>query len=362
FERWLNEKIWVAESALTEEDVYWGAALAACEMIRAGIVGFADHYFWMDQVARAVEESGLRALLAWCYFGIGREHEVGHIDLETALRFATSWNNAAGGRIRTALGPHSPYMCPPEALRAVADAAQRLGVPVHLHLAESDEQVRVSRHKHGLSPVAHVAAQGIFDGPAIAAHCISVDDDDVAILAHASVTVAHTPKTYLKLAMGMTPLARLQAAGVRIALGTDGPASNNDLDLLQVMRLTGLLQKAAASDAAAMPVDRLLRLATVDGARALGFEASGAIAPGAAADLLLVDTGGPHWWPQHDPLAGLVYGAHPGDVRDVLVDGRWLMRDRRLLTIDEERVKHEAQRRALRMVGAPMSQVRAYAG
>jgi len=361
FDRWLNEKIWVAESALTEEDVYWGAALAACEMIRAGIVGFADHYFWMDQVARLVEESGLKALLAWCFFGTGREHEVGHIDFETTRGFAQRWNHAAGGRIRTAIGPHSPYMCPPAVLRAAAAAAQALGIPVHLHLAESAGQVQTSRAKHGVSPVAHVAANGILDGPTIAAHCIAVDDDDVALLARPQVTVAHTPKTYLKLAMGVTPLARLQAAGVRIALGTDGPASNSDLNLLEVMRLTGLLQKAAAHDAAAMPVDRLLRMATADGAAALGFATSGQLVAGAAADLLLLDLSGPHWWPQHDLLAGVVYAAHPGDVRDVLVDGRWLMRDRQLLTLDEKKIRDEAQRRALRMVVAPQNQVRTYA-
>jgi 5-methylthioadenosine/S-adenosylhomocysteine deaminase len=235
-------------------------------------------------------------------------------------------------------------------------------VPVHLHLAESVEQVQTSRAKHGASPVAHVAANGVLDGPCIAAHCIALDDADVALLARPQVTVAHTPKTYLKLAMGVTPLVRLQNAGVRCALGTDGPASNSDLNLFEVMRLAGLLQKSATNDAAALPVDRLLRMATVDGATALGFADSGQLAAGAAADLVLIDLSAPHWWPQHDVLAGVVYSAHPADVRDVLVDGRWLMRDRQLLTIDEQRVKYEAQRRALRMVGAPMGQVRAYTG
>ncbi|OQY21426.1 MAG: hypothetical protein B6I35_08440, partial [Anaerolineaceae bacterium 4572_32.2] len=130
FDRWLNEKIWVAESALEEEDVYWGAALACCEMLRAGVVGFADHYFWMDQVARAAEEAGMKANLAWCQFGIGAEHEVGGATLERTLRFIREWHGAGEGRIRCALGPHSPYMCPPEFLRRVARAARELNVGI----------------------------------------------------------------------------------------------------------------------------------------------------------------------------------------------------------------------------------------
>jgi 5-methylthioadenosine/S-adenosylhomocysteine deaminase len=227
FPRWLNEKIWVAESALEEQDVYWGAALAACEMIHAGVVAFADHYFFMDQVARAVEESGMKALLGWCIFGLGREREVGGIDLDTVRGFVRRWHGQADGRIRTVLAPHSPYMCPPEFLQQLAAAAHELEVGIHLHLAESDEQVVASRERHGRSPVAHLAALGVLDVPTLAAHCIAIDAEDIAILARKQVTVAHTPKTYLKLAMGMTPVRSLLEAGVNVALGTDGPASNS---------------------------------------------------------------------------------------------------------------------------------------
>ena len=362
FDRWLNEKIWVAESALEEEDVYWGAALAACEMIRAGVVGFADHYFWMDQVARVVEESGMKALLAWCHFGLGPDQEVGRASFETTVEFARRWQGAAGGRVRTALGPHSPYMCPPEVLRRTGDAARRLGVPVHLHLAESDEQVRQSMQRHGRRPVAHVASLGLLDGPLLAAHCIAVDDDEIALLAERRAHVAHTPKTYLKLAMGMAPLSRLLAAGVPVALGSDGPASNADLNLLEVLRIAALLQKHEARDPVALPVGQTLALGTRAGAEALGFDASGVLAPGAPADLVLLDVRGPHWCPRHDLAAGVVYASHPGDVRWVLVDGQVLLRRGELTTLDEERICYEAERRAIRMVGRDMAQVRAYRG
>lgn len=371
FDRWLNEKIWVAESALEEEDVYWGAALACCEMIRCGVVGFADHYFWMHQVARAVAEAGMKANLAWCQFGIGAEHEVGGATLEDTVAFIREWHGAADGRIRCTLGPHSPYMCPPEFLRRVVAEAERLGVGIHLHVSESEEQVRNSLKAHGRTPVAHLASLGVLDHPVIAAHCIAVTDEDLRILAEKGVYVAHTPKTYMKLAMGMAPLDRFLAAGVRVALGTDGPASNNDLNMLEVLRITGLVHKNRVGDPAAFPHDLLLRLATQEAARALGFADVGAtfavtpaaaLRPGAPADLILLDTRGAHWTPRHDLAANVVYASHPSDVRYVFCDGRPLLWDGELVTLDEERIRYEAERRAFRMVGTPMRQVRRYTG
>ncbi len=377
FDRWLNEKIWVAESALEEEDVYWGAALACCEMIRCGVVGFADHYFWMHQVARAGAEAGMKANLAWCQFGIGAEHEVGGATLEDTVAFIREWHGAADGRIRCTLGPHSPYMCPPEFLRRVVAEAERLGVGIHLHVAESEEQVLNSLKAHGRTPVAHLAHLGLFDHPTIAAHCIAVTDEDLHILAEKGVSVAHTPKTYMKLAMGMAPLDRFLAAGVRVALGTDGPASNNDLNMLEVLRIAGLVHKNRVGDPAAFPHDLLLRLATQEAARALGFAddvgATPAVAPdavapaavlrpGAPADLILLDTRGVHWTPRHDLAANVVYASHPADVRYVFCDGRPLLWDGELVTLDEERIRHEAERRAFRMVGTPMREMRRYRG
>ncbi len=388
FDRWLNEKIWVAESALEEEDVYWGAALACCEMIRSGVVGFADHYFWMHQVARAVLEAGMKAHLAWCQFGIGAEHEVGGATLEDTVAFIREWHGAAEGRIRCALGPHSPYMCPPEFLRRVVEEAERLGVGIHLHVAESEEQVANSLRAYGRTPVAHLAHLGVLDHPTIAAHCIAVTDEDLDILARKGVWVAHTPKTYMKLAMGMAPLDRFLAAGVRVALGTDGPASNNDLNMLEVLRITGLVHKNRVGDPAAFPHDLLLRLATQEvwgphpspsgfaatpsplltfgqergGGAAEGGGGGVRLRPGAPADLILMDTRGVHWAPRHDLAANVVYASHPTDIRYVFCDGRPLLWDGELVTLDEERIRYEAERRAFRMVGTPMRQVRRYTG
>lgn len=358
-DRWFNERIWVAESALTEEDVYWGAALAACEMIRSGTVAFADHYFYMDRVAEVVEQSGLKAALTWCVFGIGAEAEIGP-GLEGTLEFVKRWQGQADGRIRTLLGPHSPYVCPPDFLAEVAARAKDLGVGLHIHVAESREQVENSLRQHGRTPVAHLEQLGVFDVPCIAAHCIYLTEDDRRILAERGVHVVQCPKTHLKLAMGTTPVPALLAQGVNVALGSDGPGSNNTMDMFEVVRLAALIQKHELNDATALPGDTVLRLATRNGAQAMGCSDSGVLAPGHPADLILVDFDRPHLRPRHSLIANLVYAACGADVSHVIVDGRLLMRDGELLTLDEERILAEAERRAFRMVGEEMRIVREY--
>jgi len=361
FPRWLNEKIWVAESALTPEDVYWGAALAACEMIRSGTVGFNDHYFYMDRVAEVVQRSGMKAQLAWCVFGIGADKEVGP-GLDGTLEFIARWQNAADGRIHTCLGPHSPYVCPPEFLARIAALAAERDLAVHLHVAESAEQVENALARHGQTPVQQLAALGLFDGRAIAAHALALRNEDRAILGEKGVFVARTPNTYMKLAMPVNHVTDLRAAGVRVALGSDGPASNATMDLFQIMRQQVLLEKYLRLDPEALPGDTPLRMACQTGAEALGFADSGVLREGAPADLILLDFDQPHLRPRHDLIANVVHTATGADVTHVLVDGRLLMRDRVLLTLDEERILYEAERRAFRMVSKNMSQMREYQG
>ena len=361
FPRWLNEKIWVAESALTPDDVYWGAALAACEMIRSGVVAFNDHYFYMDRVAEVVEQSGLKAGLTWCVFGIGDDKEIG-ANLDGTLDFIDCWRGRADGRLRLLLGPHSPYICPPDFLQRVAGLARERGLAIHLHVAESQEQVDNSLRAHGKTPVAHLDALGIFDSPCIAAHCLAVSDDDLEILARRGVTVAHTPITYMKLAMGVNDLSRFFTRGVNVAIGTDGPASNADMDMLAAVRQTVILQKHAQRDPEAVPGDLALRLASQNGARALGFTDSGVIAPGRAADITLIDMDKPHLLPRHNLVSNIVHSAKAADVTHVMVDGRQIYRRGELLTLDEEKIKAEAERGAFRLVGSQMRSVREYRG
>jgi 5-methylthioadenosine/S-adenosylhomocysteine deaminase len=358
-DRWFNERIWVAESALTPDDVYWGAALAACEMLRSGTVAFNDHYFYMDRVAEVVEQSGMKAALTWCQFGIGADKEVG-ADLAGTLRFIDRWQGAAGGRLRTVLGPHSPYLCPPEFLREVSALAGEHRLPLHIHLAESPEQVQNSLRAHGLTPAAHLEACGVFDAPCVAAHALYLTAEDVDILARHGVSVAHCPITYMKLAMGVNDLTPLLDAGINVCLGTDGAGSNNDMDMKAVVRVAPLLQKHNSRNAEALAGDMPLRMATANGARAMGFGDSGVLAPGRPADIVLFDLDQPHLYPRHNLVGNLVHSARGSDVTHVIVDGRLLYRNGELLTLDEDKIKAEAERHARRMVGQEMKILREY--
>jgi len=359
FDRWLNEKIWVAESALTDEDVFWGAYLAAAEMIRSGTVGFADHYFYMDRVAEVVKEAGLRATLAWCVFGMGAETEIGK-GLEHSIEFVKRWQGEANGRIRTVLGPHSPYACPPEFLETVAERAAELDVGVHRHVSEFRDQLESSLSKYGVTPVKFLEEQGILDRPTIAAHSIWITDEDMDILQAKKVHVVQCPNTHMKLGMGVTRVPELLAKGVNVALGTDGPASNNDLDMLQEAQLATLIQKDHHMDPVMLPAEQTLRLATQGGAKALGFPESGVIAPGRPADLIIFDFRKPHLRPRHNLLSNIMYSAKSPDISHTIVDGQVLMKDGELTTLDEERILYEAERRAWRMVNQDMRIVRAY--
>jgi 5-methylthioadenosine/S-adenosylhomocysteine deaminase len=345
-EEWFNGHIWPLETSLTDEDIYWGALLGLAEMIESGVTCVADHYFAMDEVARAVEESGMRANLAWAIFSGPSEEQ----DLARTARFVERWQGAAGGRISAWLGPHSPYTCTPGFLARVAAEAARLGTGIHIHLAETANQVVQSLAVHGKSPVAVAHAAGLFEVPALAAHVAHTSDADRATLAAQAVAVAVTPKTEMKLGLGVAPVGDLRACGVTVALGSDGAASNNGYDMLEAARLIALLEKHTRRDARALPIGEALALATSEGARALGLAGvTGELREGLQADLVLVRGDAIHTQPGHSWPATLLYSARASDVDTVIVAGRVLMRGRRLLTIDRRRVMREVARRAARL-------------
>lgn len=347
-EEWFNGYIWPMEANLTDEDVYWGTMLGLAEMIEAGVTCVADHYFAMDEVARAVDESGVRANLAWAVFS-GPDEEAA---LARSARFVERWHGAASGRISARLGPHSPYTCTPAFLARVAEQARRLGAGIHIHLSETADQVAQSLAAHGRTPVAVAHGAGLFSMPALAAHVAHATPEDIAMLAACGVAVAVTPKTEMKLGIGVAPVGAMRAAGVTVALGSDGAASNNTYDILEAARLVALLEKHAGRDARAMPIGEALALATREGARALGLAGlTGELREGLQADLVLLRRGATHAQPIHDAAASLLYSASAADVDTVIVAGRQLMRRRRLLTIDRRRVVREAQRRAARLTG-----------
>jgi len=345
---WLEKKIWPAEARLNNEDIYWGTMLAISEMIRGGTTCFADMYFHMDDVARACLESGIRASLAQGLIGI--DPEKGTAGLKQSKSLISSWHGAGEGRITMMLGPHAPYTCPPRYLQDVMSIADILKVPLHIHLAETRDEVRECLDKWGKRPVELMDSIGLFAQRVLAAHCVHLNDGEIKILAEKQVSVAHNPGSNLKLGSGIAPLKDLLTAGAHVSLGTDGAASNNNLDMLEELRLAALLAKGFHEDPTAIPARQALKLATVNGAQALFLEEGlGMLKEGAPADLIMLDLQKPHFNPHHDLCAHLVYAAAAADVELVMVKGKLLMEKRELLTIDEERVLYEANRRAERL-------------
>jgi 5-methylthioadenosine/S-adenosylhomocysteine deaminase len=344
-ERWFNEVIWPLESNLEAEDVYWGMLLGLVEMIEAGITFVADHYFYMDEVARAVEKAGIRANLAWAVFG----HE-GEEKLDQTCAFVERWQGGAGGRITAWLGPHAPYTCDIRFLKLAASRARELSIGIHIHVSETAEQVRMSLSQHGKTPVEVLQEAGILDVPALLAHCIHATPEDLLILKGRQVGIAHAPKTYLKLAMGMPVLKSFLDAGIPVGLATDGAVSSNTLDILEALRLMGMLQKHITQDASVMPIPQALDLMFNGGAAVVGMQNDlGAIAPGKLADITLLRQEDAHVWPQYDPAASLVYAHRSSDVDTVICDGKVLMKNRQLLTIDKQQVLDEVAQRIERL-------------
>ena len=338
-EEWFNELIWPIESNLTPRDVELGARLACAEMIRGGVTCFADHYFAMDTVAAVVADCGLRAHLGETYFSSqGREGR------EKSMEFALRHRGLAGGRITTALAPHAPYTVDDADLAATAALAHEHGLPVHIHAAESREQTEHSVARHGLTPIEILDRAGLLGTELLIAHGTGIIDRDLPLLRRATgkVAVATAPRGYLKFAWDPTPVRALREAGVPVGLATDGAASNNSLDVWESMALTALVQKSAEGDPRWLTARQALHHATLQSARAVGLgERIGSLAPGRRADIVLVDLDGPHTQPVHDLAATLVHSARSADVRTTVVDGRVLMRDRRLLTLDLPSVVRE---------------------
>ncbi|QJA06769.1 amidohydrolase [Thermosulfurimonas marina] len=336
---WLHEYIFPVESRLRSEWVYWGAKLALCEMLRSGITAVCDMYLFEPYVIRAVEEAGVRAALGEGLFDFPSP---GYGPLEEGLRLTEDLLRAFAGhpRIRVMVMPHAVYTCSPETLKKAARLAERYGARLHIHLSETAEEVSQCLERYGRRPVAHLEVLGLLGENLHVAHAVELTDEEIELLARKGVSVAHCPESNLKLGSGVARVPEMLEAGVRVTLGTDGPASNNDLDLLSEMRTAALLQKGLRRDPTVLPAREILRMATEEGARALGFERCGRLEPGYEADLAVLDLTRPDLAPVHDPLALLVYSARAGAVREVMVAGQWLMREGQILTLDEEETRH----------------------
>ncbi len=339
---WLMERIKPMEDHLSAEHVYAGTRLGVLELLQAGVTSFLDMYFFMDQVARGVEESGIRACL--CGGLLDPNPELGAFLFKEATHLHDTWHGKAGGRLTVQLGPHSPYLCSAGYLKEAAQEAQRRNIGLHIHVSESREEVANSRGAHGKTPVQYLADLGVLERPTAAAHCVHVDEADQSLLAEYQVKVLHNPTSNLKLANGVAPIPQLLAKGVTVALGTDGHASNNNVNLFEELHLAALLHKGIQADAEAVPAATAIRMATLNGAKALGLEHEiGSLEVGKKADVIMLDARKPHYWPRHNPVAAVTYSAQAADVRHVFINGEWVVKDYAVQTLDPEAVLQEGE-------------------
>ena len=344
---WLETKIWPLEAKLTKEDVYWGTMLAIVEMIKSGTTCFADMYFFMDQAAQAVEDSGIRAVLSRGMVGLGPENQQA---LKESRELVRDWSGKAQGRITFKLGPHAPYTCPPDYLHKVMALAAELNVGLNIHIAETLTEFEDIKRIYGRTPVAHLEHLGLFAYPTVGAHCVHITEEEIQILAQHKVGVVHNPESNMKLASGIAPVPAMLKAGIPVALGTDGASSNNNLDMLQEMRSCALLHKVNSCDPTVIPAYKALEMATVNGGQALGLPEVGILKPGFKADLILVSLQEAHMIPRYDIIANLVYAGQAADVQTVIINGQIVMENRIIKTFDEENVLTQAKRAAERLV------------
>ena len=336
---WLQNKIWPIEDKMNAQDIYWGAMLGIAEMLKGGTTCFADMYAFMENVARACAETGIRANLCRGLIGVAPDKDV---KLAENNVLAANWQGYDNGRIRISYGPHAPYTCPVDYLEKVIKAAADHKAEIQMHLCETKFEADTCMKEHGLTPIQLMDKLGMFDLGTIAAHCVHLTDNDMEIMAAKKVRVAHNPQSNLKLASGIAPVAQMLEKGICVGIGTDGASSNNNLDMLEECRAAAMLHKATNFDPLAVPAQKAWEMATVDGAKTLGFDNLGLLEAGQLADIVLWDMHKPYWYPRNNKLSLLVYAASANDADTVIVAGKKVVAGGKLLTFDEEKIYVQA--------------------
>jgi 5-methylthioadenosine/S-adenosylhomocysteine deaminase len=342
-EEWLNNYIFPAERCLNGEYVYWGTKLAVAEMLLSGTTTFCDMYLFADAVAQAAAETGIRAVVGEVLYDFPSPN---YGPPDAGLSFSENLCQAWQGhpRVQVAIQPHAVYTCSPDLLKKCQALADKYNTRLVMHLSETPTEVADCQARYGATPVGHLHRLGLLTSRLVADHAVVLTEADLELLAAGGVGVAHCPESNMKLASGMAPVAELLSRGVPVGLGTDGCASNNNLDLLQEMDTAAKLQKVRRLDPTLLPATAALDLATRGGARILGLEKEvGALVPGLKADLVVLDLDQPHLTPLYDPYSQVVYAAGGGDVQTVVVHGRVLVQDRALLSFDLEETMARAR-------------------
>jgi 5-methylthioadenosine/S-adenosylhomocysteine deaminase len=341
---WLQKYIFPAEAkTVSPEFVRAGTRLAALEMIESGTTTYADMYYFEEEVARATRAAGLRGVLGETIIQFPvPDAKTPAESLARVERFAREF--AGDELITAAVAPHSMYTLDGDMLKACRALADRLQIPVIIHLAETKDEIKTSDEKYHATPTAYLESLGFWGPRTLAAHAVHVTPVDIAILAARHVGVSHNPESNMKLASGIAPVEAMRKAGVAVGLGTDGAASNNDLDMFEAMRQAAFLHKLVAGDPRAIPAPVALEMATIEGARAMGMEHEiGSLEAGKRADLLVVSMASARQTPMYDPVSHIVYVTHGDDVQTTIVNGKVLMRDRKVVTLDRRQVLADAR-------------------
>ena len=341
---WLNDHIWPAERRwISDEFVQDGVRLAAAEMLRGGTTCFNDMYFFPDDTGRAATAVGMRAVVGLIVIDFptvwardAEEYLMKGLDVHDQFR--------AEPLIHTAFAPHAPYTVANAPLERIGVLAEELDIPIHMHVHETDDEIRSSLETHGKRPLARLDEIGLLSPRLVAVHMTHMADDEIVRVADCNASVVHAPESNLKLASGFCPVRRFQQHGVNVALGTDGAASNNDLDMLSETRTSALLGKAVAGSPSAIAAHTALRMATLNGARALGLDhLIGSLESGKSADLVAIDLGQLETQPVYHPISQVVYASNRQQVSDVWVAGRHVLKDRALITVDESAIVAKAR-------------------
>lgn len=342
-DQWLKEKMWPFEGKLDLEATKAARGLAMVEMIRSGTTTFLEMYhLFMHEFAQDITDAGMRATLMRSMIGLCSKEEQKEKLLE-AVEFAKTWHKGADSRIQTMLAPHAPYTCPPEFIEMIVEEAIKLDLPIHMHLAETRKEVREHIQQYHHHPLEHLEKLGFLNEARwLFAHGVHLNEEHIDLLAEYKAGISHNPISNLKLGSGVAPIAEMLQKGVEIGIGTDSVASNNTLDMIEEMRMAAFIHKGIAEDPILIPAEVAIKMATKNGAQLLEHDKTGEIKTGYKADFMIIDSHGAHMQPASNRDSHIVYAAKSSDITDVYVDGLPLMRNKELLTLDEEKIKFEA--------------------
>ena len=341
---WLNDHIWPMEANLNGDYCYIGALLGAVELIKSGTTTFSDMYFYMEDVARAVDDAGIRAVLSYGMIDFS-DAERREAEIKENMALYDACNGMADGRIKVFFGPHSPYTASEELLVKVRELADEHNIGIHIHVSETQKEINDSLDERGIRPFEYLEKIGFLGSDVVAAHCVWLSDEEIEIIKKHGVKVSHNPCSNMKLASGVAPVSKLIENDICVSIGTDGASSNNNLDLIEELKTASLLQKVSTLDPKVLTSDEAIEMATIKGAEALGLDDEiGSIEVGKKADIILIDTNSANMVPDSSSLSSnVIYSANGSNVDTTICNGKILMENKKLTTLDEDEIYAKAK-------------------